>query len=65
MTFAESISLKLAVMHYVLWTPGIAYGILYGLVEKRGENGCWSCVVFFYSLPEDGIQVPKHVADIL
>jgi len=41
------------------------YGILYGSVEKRGENGCWPCVDFFNNLPEDGTQVPKHVAVIL
>jgi len=65
MTFAESMPLKLIVMHYVLMNSRCRE-ILYGSVGKRGKKmGVGLVLLFFNSLPEDGIQVPKYVEVIL
>jgi len=51
-------------MHYVLWTPDIRNFVQSGRKTWREWALALRCF-FFNSLPEDGIQVPKHVADSL
>jgi hypothetical protein len=64
MTFAESIPLKLSVMHYVFMKARCMEFCTDRLknVGKMGVDLVW---LFFNSLSEDGTQVPKHVAIIL
>jgi hypothetical protein len=64
MTFAESIQLKLSVMHYVFMDARCTEFCTDRLknVEKMGVG---LVLLFFNSLPEEGTQVPKHVAVIL